>query len=129
MSTNADTIRAHYAASDAGDLAGMLAPITPTTRWTEAAGFPCAGTYVGPEAVRDNVFAVLPQLFDGFRLDVERVIDGGDTVVGLGTYSGTHRGTGKPFTARVAHVWTFEGETLASFEQVTDTLLVAEAMA
>ena len=37
----------HYAASSRGNLAGMLADMDERTEWTEMAGFPLAGTYVG----------------------------------------------------------------------------------
>lgn len=126
--SNADIVKAHYAASDRGDLAGMLAPLAPDVRWTEARGFPYAGTYVGPEAVRDNVFARIQADWADFRLDVDKVIDGGDTVVGLGTYSGTNRRTGKSFEARVTHVWRLENGAIVAFEQVVDTALVDRAM-
>ena len=89
MPTSLEIIKAHYAGSDAKDLAAMLAPLTPTTRWTEMAGFPCAGTFVGPEAVVENVFMALGAAWDGYSLKIDRLIDGGDTIVGVGTYTGT----------------------------------------
>ncbi|HCE24507.1 MAG TPA: DUF4440 domain-containing protein, partial [Hyphomonas sp.] len=66
-----DVVKSHYDASDRGELDGMLAPISPQARWTEAEGFPCAGTYVGPEAIRDNVFVALGRLFDGFTFTLD----------------------------------------------------------
>ena len=128
MPTNLEIITAHYAGSDAKDLAAMLAPLTPVTRWTEMAGFPCAGTFVGPEAVVENVFKVLGAAWDGYTLKIDRLIDGGDTIVGVGTYTGTFRKTGKAMTARVTHVWDMKDGKVVQFEQFTDTLLVAEAM-
>lgn len=128
MPTNHEIITAHYAASDAGDLAGMLAPLTASTRWTEAEGFPCAGTYIGPEAVQEHVFLALGRLFDGYGLTVDEVLDAGDVQIGVGTYHGTHRVTGKPFRARVAHIWRLADGKVASFEQITDTLLVDRSM-
>lgn len=125
--TNPDIIRAHYAASDRGDLAGMVADFADDVAWTEAAGFPLAGTYIGPQAVIDNVFTKLGEDWEGYTVTIDEVIDGGDTVVGLGAYSGTHRASGKPFVARVAHVWRLAGGKVAAFEQFTDTLLVARA--
>lgn len=125
--TNADIIRAHYAASDRGDLAGMVADFADDVAWTEAAGFPLAGTYIGPQAVIDNVFTKLGEDWDGYTVTIDEVIDGGDTVVGLGAYSGTHRASGTPFVARVAHVWRLAGGKVVAFEQFTDTLLVARA--
>lgn len=85
MPTNFEIIKAHYAGSDTKDIAAMLAPLTPTTRWTEMAGFPCAGTYIGPEAVVENVFMALGAAWDGYTLKLERLIDGGDSIVGVGT--------------------------------------------
>jgi|TARA_R110002126_G_scaffold86592_1_gene209053 ketosteroid isomerase-like protein len=126
--TNYDVIKAHYDGSDKGDMAAMLAPLTPDTQWTEMAGFPCAGTYVGPEAVVENVFAVLGSQWEGFGFTLERLIDGGDTIVGVGTYRGTFRATGKTMQARVTHVWDLVDGNVTRFEQFTDTFLVAKAM-
>lgn len=126
--TNYEVIKAHYEGSERGDLEAMLAPLTATTEWTEMAGVPCAGTYTGPEAVVENVFAVLGSQWTGFAFTLERLIDGGDTIVGIGTYSGTFAATGKSMRARVTHVWDLENGKVTHFEQFTDTLLVAQAM-
>ncbi|AXB43417.1 nuclear transport factor 2 family protein [Amycolatopsis albispora] len=125
--SNADIIAAHYDASDQGDLAGMLAPLGPETTWTEAAGFPYAGTYVGPEEVRENVFEAIARDWDGYTFTLGELLDAGDAVIGLGSYQATHRVTGRSFTARVAHVWKFDGGKLASFEQIVDSAPVVRA--
>lgn len=129
MTSNRDIIAAHYAASDRGDLEGMLAPLAADVQWTEMAGFPYAGTYIGPAAVRENVFERIAANWDGYVAAVTELIDGGDTIVGLGTYSGTARSTGRHFSARVAHVWRLEGGEVVRFEQFTDTALVRDALA
>lgn len=126
--SNADTIRAHYAANDRGDLAGMIEAFAPDVRWTEAEGFPYAGTYVGPDAVVENVFARIQADWDGYTVAIDEVVDGGDTVVGIGTYSGTYKATGRYFAARVAHVWRLEDGVVRAFEQFTDTEMVARAI-
>lgn len=126
--SNADIIRNHYDASDRGDLDGMLAPLAADVRWTEAAGFPYAGTYVGPEAVAANVFARIQEDWDDYTLAVDEVVDGGDTVIGIGTYSGTSKRTGRFFAARVAHVWRLENGEVIAFEQFADTEMVARAL-
>lgn len=123
-----ELVKAHYDANSKGDLAGMVADFAPDICWTEMDGFPQAGTYVGAEAVVKNVFAALGKKFDGYAFKLERLIDAGDDVVGVGEYSGTFKATGKPFKARVAHVWRVENERISSFEQFTDTLRVAESM-
>ncbi|MEZ0236582.1 MAG: nuclear transport factor 2 family protein [Methylophilaceae bacterium] len=128
MKTNIDIVRAHYAASAQGKVDAMMADVSPQVRWTEMAGFPCAGTWVGPREVVDNVFAVLGRDWIGYRFELQNLIDGGDLVVGVGTYHGAFRTTGKKMQARVAHVWKLEDGMIVAFEQFTDTLFVHQAM-
>ncbi len=126
--SDVDVIRAHYAASDAGDLPGMLAPLGPETTWTEAAGFPYAGTYTGPEEVREHVFEAIGRDWDGYRFTLGDLFDAGEAVIGVGTYTGTHRRTGRSFTARVAHLWRFASGEVVSFEQIVDSAPVVAAL-
>lgn len=128
MTTNIDIVRAHYAASAQGHISGMMADVSPQVRWTEMAGFPCAGTWVGPQAVVDNVFTVLGRDWIDYRFELQYLIDGGDQVVGVGSYHGTYRATGKEMQARVVHVWKLQDNQIVAFEQFTDTLLVHQAM-
>ncbi len=128
MSNHYDIVNNHYAASARGDVAAMFANVSENVTWTEMAGFPCAGTWVGPQAVVDNVFKVLGTAWQGYRFTLESLVDAGDVIVGIGTYSGTYRATGKAMQARVAHVWRLESGKVVKFEQFTDTLLVAQAM-
>lgn len=119
----------HYAAGARGDLQGMLADLHPEVRWTEAAGFPCAGTHVGPESVVRNVFAVISADWAEFGFVPDEILDAGDTVVALGHYRGTHRASGGMLDARTAHVWRIDAGQVIGFEQFTDTALVARAIA
>lgn len=128
MSINREVIEAHYAASDRGDLAGMVADFAPTVRWTEAAGFPLAGTYTGPDSVIEQVFKKLPEAWADWDVAMDEVLDAGDTVVGVGTYSGVNRVTGKEFAARVAHLWRLVDGKVVSFEQIVDSAQVRAAM-
>lgn len=73
----------------------MFAHVSETVEWTERAGFPCAGTWVGPQAVIDNVFKVLGSTWKDYRFVLEHLVDGGNAIIGIGTYSGTYRATGK----------------------------------
>jgi uncharacterized protein len=128
MTTNIDIVRAHYAASARGNIDEMMANVSPEVRWTEMAGFPCAGTWIGPQAVVDNVFTVLGREWIGYRFELQTLIDGGEQIVGVGTYRGTYRATGKEMEVRVAHVWKLRGGKIVAFEQFTDTLFVNRAM-
>ncbi|KQV49302.1 ketosteroid isomerase [Pelomonas sp. Root1217] len=128
MKSNLQIVSDHYAASARGDVLAMMADMAPDVAWTEMAGFPCAGTWIGPAAVVSNVFAVLGRDWDDYRFTLEQLIDGGEQLVALGHYSGRHRATDKDLHARVAHVWRLKAGRVVAFEQFTDTLLVARAM-
>lgn len=128
MSPNYRAIAAHYAGSDRKDLSAMMAPITEKTVWTEMAGFPYAGTYVGANAVLAGVFRRIGEEWDGYNFSLERLIDGGSTIIGVGTYGGVFKRTGKRMTARVVHVWDMDDGKVVRFEQFADTKLVTEAM-
>jgi ketosteroid isomerase-like protein len=128
MSSNLQIIQSHYAASDRGDLDGMLAVLAPDAAWTEMEGFPCAGTYIGPQAVREGVFQRLGSEWDGYAFTLERLFDAGDTIIATGYYSGTYKKTGKSFKCRVSHIWQLSDSKVRKFEQFCDTYLVREAM-
>lgn len=123
-----EVVKAHYDANDRKDLNGMVADIAPDARWTEMSGFPCAGTYVGPEAIIENVFKALGGMFDDYAFVLDRLLDAGGQAVGIGDYSGINKKTGKPFTARVVHVWDVKDGKIVAFEQFTDTFRVVESM-
>ena len=53
---------------------------------TEADGFPLAGTFVGPQAVVENVFMRLGEIGNEFAAIPDQLVADGDTVVALGRY-------------------------------------------
>jgi ketosteroid isomerase-like protein len=127
--TNAEIVRTFYDSVGGGDLERGLGLLAPDCAWTEMDGFPYAGTHLGPDGVREHVFARLGAEWDGFAFELDEVLDAGETVVGVGTYSGTYRATGKPMRARVVHVWRLRDGRVTAFEQFADTLRVVEATA
>lgn len=128
MRSNLNIVSDHYAASARQDIDGMMATVAPDVQWTEMAGFPCAGTWVGPEQVINHVFKVLGSEWVGYKFELQQLLDAGDHIVGIGNYSGTYAKTGKNMTARVTHIWQLKHGRIVQFEQFTDTLLVARAM-
>jgi ketosteroid isomerase-like protein len=127
--TNVEVVRSFYEAIPRGDLDGALATLAADVAWTESAGFPYAGTHVGPDAVRDNVLHRLGTEWDPFVFDLDELLDAGDAVVGVGTYSGMYKATGKQMQARVAHVFKVRDGKIRSFEQFVDSARVADALA
>lgn len=121
-------IESAYDAFAEGKVETVLAMLDPAVEWTEAAGFPYAGTYVGPDAVLSGVFARLGAEWDGYQAVPDRLVSSGDTVITTGTYSGTYRATGKRFAARFAHVFEFRAGMVCRFEQIVDSAEVAGAL-
>lgn len=127
MRTPYQIVADHYAASSRHDLDGMLADLAPDAQWIEMETSAYAGTHVGREQIIAGVFAPIGAQWDGFAFTLERLVDGGDTVVAIGHYSGTYRATGKPMRARVTHVWDVVEGKVRRFEQFADTLALERA--
>jgi len=78
---------------------------------------------------RRGVFARIGkgELSDTFAVNPSQFVSDGDTVVMLGTYTGTGS-SGAPFEVKAAHVWTVRGGKAVTFQQHVDTLKVREAL-
>ena len=123
---NKETVRGLYQNFAAGDVPAVLAAFADDIEWTEADGFPLAGTYVGPQAVLEGVFMRLGEFSDNWSVHVNRFIADGDTVVADGWYRWSHKATGKPCEVRMAHVWTLADGKATAFLQHVDTLRVRD---
>jgi uncharacterized protein len=128
MSDNSATIRSLYEAFAKGDIATVLGGLDPNISWTDAEGFPYGGTYVGPNAVLENVFMKLGSEWEGYSAIPHEFVVEGETVVAIGQYSGKYKATGKSFSAPFAHVWNFNNGKAVKFRQFTDTAIVQKAL-
>lgn len=126
--TNVDSVKQVYQAFAENDIFRVLGFLNSEIDWTEAEGFPYGGTYHGPKAVLEGVFMRLGAEWNGFAAVPDEFIDGGDTVVALGKYSGTYKATGKSFAANFAHVWKIQDGKAVRFVQYVDTLLIHRAL-
>ena len=126
MATNKEIVEGAYASFAQGDVPAALGAMEESIVWTEADGFPLAGTYVGPQAVLEGVFMRLGEIGDEFAVVPDQYVAEGDTVVALGTYSWKHKSTGAPAQVKMVHVWTVADGKLATFQQHVDTVKVRE---
>jgi ketosteroid isomerase-like protein len=128
--SNADPIRALYAAFAKGDMPAALSCMAPNIVWNEAENYPYAdrNPYVGPEAVLTGVFARIGADWEGFSAISDEIIEGGDTIVSLGHYSGTSKATGRAMRVQFAHVFRVKNGKIAGFQQYADTLGTAIAL-
>jgi ketosteroid isomerase-like protein len=121
------TIRAIYDAFARGDIATVLGALDPKIEWVEAAGSAYAGTYTGPDAVLSGVLARLADEWNPFHVAPDRIVADRDTVIAVGTYTGTHNASGRSVRARFAHVWELRDSNIIAFEQIADTAKINEA--
>jgi ketosteroid isomerase-like protein len=128
MTSNKDVIRGTYEASPAQKGERLRAALAPDATWTEAAGFPYAGTYVGFDAIAANVFQRLAAEWIDYRAEPHTYLEDGEHVAAFGVYSGTYRATGKAMTATFAHLYTFKDGQIVRMEQVVDSAMALRAM-
>ncbi|WP_412063354.1 nuclear transport factor 2 family protein [Rubrivirga sp. IMCC45206] len=121
--SNRDLIESLYAAFGRGDVPGVFATMQPDVVWNEAPGTPYAdgNPYVGPQAIGEGVFGRIMADYDGFQATPAQLVVDGDTVVSLGAYTGTRKGTGVALDAPFAHHWTIRDGKISAFQQYTDT--------
>lgn len=128
MPTPLDIIRATYEGSSEENGKRLLEALAPNATWTEAAGFPYAGTYVGPEAIMAHVFHRLATEWIDYRATVHTYLADGDRVAAFGMYSGVYRQTGKAMQASFAHLYRLQNGKIVDMQQFVDSAMVREAM-
>jgi uncharacterized protein len=104
-SPNIAVVRRLYQAR--GDPEVIRQVLASDVRWEVVDGFPYGGVYVGLDSVLGDFFGRLFTDFDEFVANGSEFFESGERVIALGNYSGRARRSGKRFTARFAHVWTF----------------------
>ena len=129
MADNVSLVRGAYEAFAKGDVQKVLGVLGDKVEWYEAehVTYWPGGPFVGPQAVVNGVFARIPQDFDGFKIDVRRIVGCGDIVLVEARYRATVKATGKPLDVQVAHVWDLRDGKVVRWQQYTDTWQFAQA--
>lgn len=127
---NIQIIQGMYDALGSGDIPTALGRMDQSIEWNEAENFIYAdrNPYVGPQAVLEGVLMRFGSDWEGFTITPEEWLDAGDRIVVLGTYSGTHKFTGKQVRAQFAHIWSVREGRVVRFQQYTDTKQFAETV-
>ena len=128
MGANLELIRATYEGASEENGRNLLAALAPDATWTEAEGFPYAGTYTGPDAIVAGVFRRLATEWIGYRAEVHTYLEDGDRVAAFGVYSGTYKATGKAMRSPFAHLYLVKNGKIATMVQYVDTALVQKAL-
>jgi ketosteroid isomerase-like protein len=124
--TNKEIIQDLYQNFASGDVPAVVSGFSDNISWTEADGFPLAGTYIGPQAIVEGVFMRLAEFSNNWGVVVDRLVADGDTVIANGKYTWNHKESGEPCAVRMAHVWTLEDGKATAFLQHVDTAVVRD---
>ncbi len=119
--SNLDLVKSIYVAFSVGDVPKVLGAMHPQIHWTETAGYKYGGVYRSPQAVVENVFAKIPEDFESFSIEVERLLDAGHQVVMQGFYVAKGKATGNSVRAAVAHVFEISDGKIVRFDQYVDS--------
>lgn len=121
--SNPQIVRSVYDSFARGDVSAVLAALDTDVVWTSAEGNPYAdrSPYRGPQAIAEGIFRRIGSEWSSFAVDPQEFIDGGETVVVLGRYSGTYKATARPVDAQFVHVWTLRNGKIVQMRQYIDT--------
>ncbi len=105
--SNVDTARSAYKAFGSGDLEALSSDFADDAVWYTSEELPLGGETKGRDAIMAN-FAQIPNYWSSFSVEPSEFIDGGDTVVVLGTQrAGNDKGS---FESPFVHVMKYDGD-------------------
>jgi ketosteroid isomerase-like protein len=117
---NIQTARKMYSSFNAGDIPAVLESMDAGIEWTEPGGGNSAsGTFKGPDAVAQQVFAIVPENFDEFAVNPEQFSDEGDEVIVTGRFKGKNK-SGSELDSAFEHRMAFSGGKVSRFDAKMD---------
>lgn len=126
--SNVELVRTAYTTFWNNEYDAFFSLFTDDFEWIVSEGFPYGGEYRGREEVMEGVFSQIQADWERLTHELERLIDGGDTIVAVGQYEGTHGTTGKHVTVPMVHIFDIEEGEIQRFQQFTDTALFQAAL-
>jgi len=114
-----EAIERGYAALNRGDVSLVLDLLHPEIEWHQPEATPEAGVHRGRDSFERFLRGWL-ESFDEFRVEPERVVQRGATLVAVVRQSGTGRSSGLRVETQLAHLWTIADGKAVRFESVGD---------
>jgi len=124
---NITIIRLTYDSYARRDLAVILSLLSPEIEIHQTDAIPWGGTYRGHDGARE-FFRMLNESIDASP-SPDEFFAAGDEVIVIGRLRGRTRTSGRPFDARIVHVWTVQDGRVARFAAYIDTPAMLAALA
>lgn len=118
MSSNGDMIRQAYDAFGRGDIPAVIEMLADDVDWSVPEILPQGGSFTGTDGA-GRFFQNLGETYEELGLDVQSLVDGDGTVVGLGVGRGTLRAGGS-VEYGFAHVFEIDGGKVTRFREYAD---------
>lgn len=126
---NVDVVKTAYEAFGRGDIAAVVATFDPSIEWiSQAGGYRLGGVHKGPEAIVNNFFMVLGELWDELVVTPREYIDAGERVFVLGNATGKGKATGKTVDSPFVHIFNMMDGKVTRFEEFGDTATFNQAV-
>ena len=115
LSANLKSVKAAYAAFNAGNIEAWRAELTPGVQWVMQKGMPYEGTWIGAAAIEANVFSAIDEMFTSFQVSPIAYYESGDTIF-------IHvRMTAEGLDTEVMHMAKMKGGKFAEFQVFENT--------
>ena len=126
--SNVELVRTAYTTFWNDEYDAFFALFADDFEWIDSEGFPYGGEYRGREEVMEGVFSQIQADWERLTDELERLIDGGDTIVAVGKYEGTHGTTETRVSVPLVHIFDIEDGEIQRFQQFTDTAMFQAAL-
>jgi ketosteroid isomerase-like protein len=127
---NVDLVKSAYESFGNGDIPGLVATFDPNIEWISPAGqYRLGGVHKGPDAIVQNFFMVLGELWETLDVTPGEFIEAGDRVIVLGNVRGKGRVSGTIVESPYVHVFEVKNGKVTRFEEFEDTATINQAVA
>jgi ketosteroid isomerase-like protein len=118
MSKNTDAIESAYKSFVSDDVQAIIAMIDEGAEWVVPDSLPQGGSFRGPDDV-SRFFQRVAETWETLHLDIDKLLDAGDHVVGIGRASGKlHEGREAGY--RFVHVFEMNDGRIAGYQEYVD---------
>jgi uncharacterized protein len=125
---NIEVIQELYRAFREKDYDAFLRISTDDLEWIQNKGFPEGATYKGASEVIEAVFKANHSNWEGFAYNIEQFLNASNSVIVIGSYTGSNRISGRSMSAAAAHIYDLRDGKVCRFRMFADTKAIWDAM-
>jgi uncharacterized protein len=125
---NIEVIQELYRAFHEKDYDAFQRISTDDLEWIQNKGFPGGARYKSASEVIEAVFKANHNNWEGFGYNIEQFLDASNSVIVIGSYTGSNRISGKSMSAAAAHIYDLRDGKVCRFRMFADTKTIWDTM-